>query len=97
VRQLTFIDVKSNNVMVEYKRGADGQPDIERVNLADPDSAAKVEDGTHITGTQVGNVMWRSPEAQAGIGIGKESDVFSFGIVVCATYKLCRSRFEVQL
>lgn len=67
---------------------AEGQPRIEMVNLADPESAAKVEDGAHITGTQVGNVMWRSPEAQAGIGIGKASDVFSFGIVVSTHYKL---------
>lgn len=82
MRPLTFTDVKSNNIVVEYRTDAGDQIHIERVNLADPESAGKVKDGEHITGTQVGNVMWRSPEAQAGIGIGKASDVFSFGIVV---------------
>lgn len=30
----------------------------------------------------IGNAMWRSPEAQTGEGLGKPSDVFSFGLVV---------------
>jgi len=30
----------------------------------------------------MGNVMWRSPEGQTGKGIGKPSEVFSFGLVV---------------
>jgi len=38
--------------------------------------------------------MWRSPEAQAGIGIGKASDVFSFGIVVSASPKFRRLGLE---
>jgi hypothetical protein len=80
--------VKPNNVVVEYRVGAEGQTYIERVNLADTDNAAKVLHGTHITGIQVGNVMWRRPKAQAGIHIGKKSDVFSFGMLVSAPYKL---------
>jgi hypothetical protein len=30
----------------------------------------------------MGNVMWRSPEGQTGKGIGKPSEVFSFGLLV---------------
>lgn len=97
MRQLNFTDVKSDNVVVEYSMDTGDQARIERVNMADLESAGKVEDGEHITGTQVGNVMWRSPEAQAGIGIGKASDVFSFGIVASAHFKLGKSGFEDQL
>lgn len=38
--------------------------------------------GTALCGGQVGNLMWRSPEAHAGGPIKKPSDMFSFGIVV---------------
>lgn len=31
---------------------------------------------------RMGNVMWRSPEGQIGKGVGKPSEVFSFGLVV---------------
>lgn len=82
VRPLTCTDVKFNNIVLDYRKDAEDQVHIGRVNLADPESAAKLEEGHAITGIQVGNVMWRSPEAQAGIRIGKASDVFSFGIVV---------------
>lgn len=88
VQSLIYTDVKSDNVVVEYRVQPNGEVDISRVNLADPGSAAKVKNGEHITGIQVGNVMWRSPEAQAGIGITKASDVFSFGIVVSAPIDL---------
>lgn len=88
MQSLIYTDVKSDNAVVEYRLQPNGELDISRVNLADPESAAKVKHGEHITGIQVGNVMWRSPEAQAGIGITKASDVFSFGIVVSASIDL---------
>jgi serine/threonine protein kinase len=81
---LTFADVKFDNIVIEYKMDPENQIHIQKVNLANIESAAKLEDGQHITGIRVGNVMWRSPETQAGIRIGKPSDVFSFGIVVSA-------------
>ena len=88
MRSLIYTDIKSDNIVVEYRPQPNGELDISRVNLADPESAAKVKNGEHITGIQVGNIMWRSPEAQAGIGITKASDVFSFGIVVSAPIDL---------
>ena len=88
---------ESNNIVVEYLMDTKDQVNIESVNLADPESAAKVDDGENITGIKVGNVMWRSPEAHAGIRIGKASDVFSFGIVVSALYTLRESGAKDQL
>jgi serine/threonine protein kinase len=35
-----------------------------------------------IVGVQVGNLMWRSPEAHTQAHVNKPSDIFSFGIVV---------------
>ena len=77
-----FVDLKSNNIVLMYTTGPTDEVDITRVNVADWDNAAKVTEGQAITGTQVGNVMWRSPEAHAGMRIGKASDIFSFGIIV---------------
>lgn len=34
-------------------------------------------------GKQVGNWMWRSPEAHASGPVGKPSDIFSYALVVC--------------
>lgn len=74
--------------MISYTRNQQGDLVIESVKLADADNAVHVPDGAEIapkgSGVRatVGNVYWRSPEAQVGVGINKPSDVFSFGIVV---------------
>ena len=54
---------------------------IERVVLSDLDCALKLK-GEKLLSYRMGNVMWRSPEGQMGMGIGKPSEVFSFGLVV---------------
>lgn len=54
---------------------------IERVALSDLDCALKLK-GEKLLDHRMGNVMWRSPEGQMGKGIGKPSEVFSFGLVV---------------
>ena len=89
--------MKFDNIVLEYKTDAEGQPQVGRVKLTDPESAAKVPERKYVTGFQAGNVMWRSPEAQAGIRIGKKSDVFSFGIVVSASCNPRESGSEDQL
>ncbi len=89
--------MKFDNILLDYRKEAGDQFHIERVNLADPEMAAKVKERQVITGIQAGNVMWRSPEAQAGIGIAKPSDVFSFGIVVSIPYDRRQSEFGKQL
>lgn len=56
--------------------------DVKEVRLADLEDSAHVPPGTAILGRQMGNWMWRSPEAHAEGPVNKSSDLFSFGIVV---------------
>jgi hypothetical protein len=55
---------------------------IKQVQLADIEDAAYVPPGSDIVGKQVGNWMWRSPEAHAQGRVNKPSDIFSFGVIV---------------
>lgn len=80
-----FLDVKPDNVMIDYRYHQAGQLRPERVVLGDLDCSLKLKDDKLLrlpNGIKIGNVMWRSPEAQTGQGIGKPSDVFSYGLVV---------------
>ncbi|KAF4625330.1 hypothetical protein G7Y89_g12842 [Cudoniella acicularis] len=82
------IDVKPDNVMVDWNLDEQGQVQIERVALTDLDVSLKLKGDKllRIPNMQrLGNFMWRSPEAQTGQGIGKPSDVFSFGLVCIYT------------
>lgn len=74
--------MKSDNILLMYTASPSEELNITQVSVADWDNAAKVKEGEAIIGTQVGNVMWRSPEAHTGIHIGKASDIFSFGVIV---------------
>ena len=56
--------------------------DIKQVQLTDLEDAAIVPPGSEIVGKEVGNWMWRSPEAHVEGRVNKPSDMFSFGIVV---------------
>jgi len=78
---IVHTDVKPNNIMVHWN-GTDGNTTIRRVQIADIDDAAYVADDSAIVGRQVGNWMWRSPEAHASGQVHKPSDIFSFGVVV---------------
>lgn len=60
----------------------EGNTTIQRVQIADIEDAAYVPHNCAIIGRQVGNWMWRSPEAHASAQVHKPSDIFSFGIVV---------------
>lgn len=55
---------------------------MKSVQLADFEDAAHVPLGYDIMGSQVGNQLWRSPEAHAQGPVNSYSDMFSFGIVV---------------
>lgn len=56
---------------------------IAKVQIVDlEDSAYLRQPESAIVGAQVGNMMWRSPEAHAMGPIRKPSDMFSFGLVV---------------
>ncbi|OJD25306.1 CMGC protein kinase [Blastomyces percursus] len=69
-------DVKPNNILVDRK-----DDKIECVQLGDIEDAAIVPPGTALLGRQLGNWMWRSPEAHAEGPMTTPSDIFSFGIV----------------
>lgn len=75
------VDTKPNNVMLDWCLDQNGHFKIERVALSDLDCALKLE-GDKLLNHRIGNVMWRSPEGQVGKGIGKPSEVFSFGLMV---------------
>lgn len=70
--------------MISFTVREDGTRDISNVSLSDVETAAKVKEGEGIF-IQVGNVFWRSPEAQAGTRVGKSSDIWSFGATVSLT------------
>ena len=55
---------------------------VEKVQLVDLEDAAHLPPGSAVVGAQVGNIMWRSPEAHAMGPVWKPSDMFSFGVVV---------------
>lgn len=71
--------------MLNWSRDENGGFRIGRVVLCDLDCAVKLE-GVKLLDLRMGNVMWRSPEGQTGKGIGKPSEVFSFGLVVSELY-----------
>ncbi|KAL3474299.1 kinase-like domain-containing protein [Aspergillus californicus] len=73
------LDIKPDNVMINCSDNS-GQLQIERAVLSDLDCALKLE-GDRLLDARIGNVMWRSPEGQVGKGIGKPSDIFSYGLL----------------
>ncbi|KAK3613169.1 hypothetical protein LTR22_028271 [Elasticomyces elasticus] len=77
---LVHNDLKPNNIMIQPKESANGV-DIEQVQLVDLEDTVHLPPGRAIMGAQVGNWMWRSPEAHAQGPVEKPSDMFSFGIV----------------
>ncbi|EFE29951.1 uncharacterized protein ARB_03292 [Trichophyton benhamiae CBS 112371] len=70
-------DIKANNILVDQKD--DGS--ITDVRLGDLEDAAIVPPGCGISGRQLGNWMWRSPEAHAEGPMTPPSDIFSFAVV----------------
>ncbi|KAL3423869.1 kinase-like protein [Phlyctema vagabunda] len=87
-KEWIHIDVKPDNVMVDWKLDEQGEVQVNRVTLIDLDVSLKLKDSKLLRirdMRRLGNFMWRSPEAQTGQGIGKASDVFSFGLVCIYT------------
>lgn len=80
-----LLDVKPDNILVDWSQDKQGRVEIERVALIDLDCSLKLKGDRllRLPGSQrIGNFMWRSPEGHTGLGIGKPSDVFAYGLVV---------------
>jgi len=71
--------------MIDWNLDKQGQVQIERVALTDLDCSLKLKGDRllRLRGAQrIGNFMWLSPEGHTGLGIGKPSDIFAYGLVV---------------
>ncbi|KAF2865181.1 kinase-like domain-containing protein [Massariosphaeria phaeospora] len=80
------IDVKPDNILVNWTCDKDGNITVTDVALGNFDIAFKSEGGKpRQTPYPIGNAMWRSPEGQTGRGVTKASDIFSFGLVCIYT------------
>ncbi|OCL11970.1 kinase-like protein [Glonium stellatum] len=76
------IDVKPDNILVNWTCDNEGNKLVTDVALGDFDIAFKSKGGeSRQTPYAIGNAMWRSPEGQTGRGVTKASDMFSFGLV----------------
>jgi serine/threonine protein kinase len=97
---IVHTDIKANNILVEWKE-QNGEIIVEQVQVADVEDAAYVPENCVIRGRQVGNWMWRSPEAHASAAVHTPSDMFSFGLVVnftpLLTLLLLKPNFAVYL
>lgn len=79
---ISFIDIKPNNILVDYDESTEGQFNIKRVQISDLEDAVLVPPGKWLRGPLCGNAMWRSPESWCRSHQNQASDIFSFGIVV---------------
>ncbi|EGP89843.1 Ca2+/calmodulin-dependent protein kinase [Zymoseptoria tritici IPO323] len=81
-KDIVHTDVKADNFLVQI--ALDDDPSkirLEKVELGDLEDSAPIPNGQSLVGAQLGNDMWRSPEAHAMGPIKTPSDMFSFGIV----------------
>ena len=91
-------DIKPDNILVDWKLSHDQEIVVEHVQITDVEDACHLPPGHAISGLQVGNWMWRSPEAHAQGPFNTSSDMFSFGLVVTfkETHTICHSRCPLQ-
>lgn len=75
-------DIKSENVLIDYKTMRDSSVDIVRVCLIDTENALQVKDEHFMYDIDIVYRFWRSPEAHTRRMIGKPTDIFSFGLIV---------------
>lgn len=59
---------------------------VKQTQLTDLEDSAHCPPPGNLIGAQLGNWMWRSPEAHAGGPMNKPSDIFAFAIVVSPGY-----------
>lgn len=76
-----YIDVKPNNVLVNYADKT--QQQITEVQLADFGSTVSEKSGHAKDGDDIGSPIFRSPEAQLQLSWTTATDIWSFGVTVC--------------
>ncbi|KAI1817009.1 kinase-like domain-containing protein [Poronia punctata] len=84
-QNIAHLDVKANNIMIDYHETTNGEGEtivvVDRVQLSDLEDSTHIPPGQALSGIQVGNQLWRSPEAHVRGAVGKASDIFSLAIV----------------
>ncbi|OOF90709.1 hypothetical protein ASPCADRAFT_400674 [Aspergillus carbonarius ITEM 5010] len=78
---LVHTDVKPDNVLVNYGSG-DESVRFTDVQLADCGNTVPATSGHAKDGDLIGAPIWRSPEAQLGIGWSTSTDIWSFGAML---------------
>ncbi|KAI0007845.1 kinase-like protein [Xylariaceae sp. FL0662B] len=79
-QNIAHLDIKANNIMIDYHDTPNGIV-VDRVQLSDLEDSTHIPPGQALSGLQVGNQLWRSPEAHVQGAVGKPSDIFSLAIV----------------
>ena len=77
-----LIDIKAENVMLNYYFKTALEVDITKVRLIDSEGVYLVKDGKYAFDLKIGHPFWRSLEALVGCVIGKPTDIFLFRILV---------------
>ncbi len=75
------LDVKPNNVFLNWYVDKKDQFQLKKVTLSDMNCALKLK-GQKLLNQRMRNVMWRSPKGQLEKGVEKPSEVFSFALLV---------------
>ncbi|KAL1960340.1 hypothetical protein VTO42DRAFT_8300 [Malbranchea cinnamomea] len=79
-QHVVHADVKANNIMVDYDDTPNGIV-VRQAQLTDIEDGARLAPDEVLTGSPVGNYMWRSPEAHIGGPIQTPVDMFAFALV----------------
>lgn len=83
-------DIKPDNILVNYGKGDVRFADVK---LADCGNTVRVDSVFAKDRDLIGAPIWRSPEAQLGLGWGTSTDIWSLGAVVSASFPV-RSRLH---
>ncbi|KAI2615100.1 kinase-like protein [Hypoxylon sp. NC1633] len=78
------LDVKPDNIFVDWSLDDRSKIQATRASLGDFEHALRLEGNKPLRlpeRSQIGNLMWLSPEGLTGQGTTKPSDVFAFGLV----------------
>ena len=82
------LDIKPDNILVNYAKGPARFSDIELSDLGD---VCRVDPKDHVKlggcGHAIGATMFRSPEAMLNLRWGAPTDIWSFGTTVSVYYK----------